>query len=193
MLHDVATIWTETYEVLRVANAMREQLTPVLEQLVRHDPGFRARYRRSMLISIVDSAMRIAHADMANIQLFDPASGRLRIEAQRGFHEPFLEFFNAVSEGHAACGTALKCRTQVVVEDVAANPIFQSTPSLEVVLDAGVRAVQSTPLIGRSGAVLGILSTHWRTPGPLRSPQLRMLHSFSCHASSWIEQRMLLL
>jgi GAF domain len=99
---------------------------------------------------------------MANIQLFDPASAALRIEAQRGFSQPFLEFFDCVHDGHAVCITAFKTRAQIIVEDVAESRTFLGTPALEVVLDAGVRAVVSTPTVGSTGSILGILSTHRR-------------------------------
>jgi len=36
---------------------------------------------------------------------------------------------------------------RVVVEDVTTSPVFAGTAALDVVLAAGVRAVQSTPLL----------------------------------------------
>jgi hypothetical protein len=68
---------------------------------------------------VIDAAIAVMHADMANIQLFDPDSGGLKIVAQHGFQKPFLEFFNHVHAGEAACGTALKIGKRVIVEDVA--------------------------------------------------------------------------
>ena len=62
----------------------------------------------ALLLEIVDAAIAVTGADMGNIQLLDHASGRLRIVASRGFDRPFLEFFDTVQEGHAACGMA--CR-----------------------------------------------------------------------------------
>ncbi len=47
-----------------------------------------------------------------------------------------------------------------IVYDVADSPLFPPGPTLEVMLDALVRSVQSTPLVGASGRVLGIVSTH---------------------------------
>lgn len=98
---------------------MREYLTPILERMAQNDPNFIRRYRQSMLSAVVDAAIRITGADMGNIQLFDLASAALRIEAQRGFSQPFLEFFDCVHDGHAVCGTAFKTRAQIIVEDVA--------------------------------------------------------------------------
>jgi GAF domain-containing protein len=46
---------------------------------------------------------------------------------------------------------------------VSTSPVFAGMPALEVLLSAGVRAVQTTPLVGRSGRLVGMLSTHYRT------------------------------
>jgi PAS domain-containing protein len=61
---------------------------------------------------------------------------------------------------------------RVIVEDVTLSPIFAGTPALAVPLAAGVRAVQSTPLVSRSGRPLGMFSTHYRVP---RRPDERAL------------------
>jgi hypothetical protein len=80
-------------------------------------------------------------------------SGRpsLRIEAYRGFERPILEYFDRVRHREAACGTALESRRSVVVEDVTDSVVFQKdVATLEAMLDARVRSVQSIPLIGES-------------------------------------------
>jgi GAF domain-containing protein len=53
---------------------------------------------------------------------------------------------------------------RVIVEDITQSDLFVGTPALDIQLAAGVRAVQSTPLIGRSGSVLGLVSTHFKAP-----------------------------
>ena len=40
---------------------------------------------------------------------------------------------------------------RVIVEDVTTSPIFAGIPALKVMLSAGCRAVQSTPLLTRAG------------------------------------------
>lgn len=105
-------------------------------------------------------------------------TGQLVIYLQRGFREPFLNFFNSVHVGQAACGTALKSCVRVLVPDIVNSPIFSKTDVLETMLDAGVRVVQSTPMVGRSGRILGMLSTHSRTtnyPGKKDLPLLDYL------------------
>jgi YesN/AraC family two-component response regulator len=73
----------------------------------------------SLLHDVLDAAIEITQADMGNIQLL--RDGELKIVAQRGFHAPFLEYFESVREGSAACGMAMKRARRVVVEDVASD------------------------------------------------------------------------
>jgi hypothetical protein len=128
-----------------------------------------------VLGEIVDAAIALTHANMGNIQLFDAQSGSLRIAAYRGFDQPFLDFWNAVAEGQGACGTAMRNAQRVIAEDVAQSPIFVGTPALKVQLDAGVRAVQSTPLFGHLGDFIGMLSTHWHVPHRPEQGDLHLL------------------
>jgi PAS domain S-box-containing protein len=142
----------------------------------------------ALLLEILDTAIANTVADMGNIQLMDPVSGSLNIVASRGFKAPFLEFFNAVHEGRAACGTALQTTTRVVIEDVTTSPVFVGTRALEVLLAAGVRAVQSTPLVSRSGRIVGMLSTHSRRPHRPGSRDLRVIDLLARQAADWIER-----
>jgi PAS domain S-box-containing protein len=138
----------------------------------------------ALLLGIVDAAIAVTGADMGNIQLLDRESGALKIAAHRGFGAQFLEFFNAVHDGLAACGTALRSGKRVIIEDVAASSVFAGTPALEVMLAAGARAVQCTPLVSRSGCLVGMLSTHYRTP---RRPTDRDLQIFDLLARQAVD------
>jgi len=51
---------------------------------------------QSSLEEVLDAAIALLDADMGNVQLFDPQTRRLRIVAQRGFREDFLEHFRGV-------------------------------------------------------------------------------------------------
>jgi|SRR5215469_1553524 len=117
-----------------------------------------------MLTRILDGAISLTCADMGNIQLFDPDSQLLKIVVQRGFDRPFLNFFANVHPGESACGAALKRMHAVAVNDVTCSPIFANSPSLEILLEAKVRRVQSVPLVGHNGAILGVISTHFCQP-----------------------------
>jgi len=141
-----------------------------------------------LLTEIVDAAIAITGADFGNIQLIDPKSGDLRIAAQRGFPQWWLEFWNSVSKGRGSCGTALQRGERVMVEDVEKSPIFVDTPALDIQRKAGVRAVQSTPLISRSGEPLGMFSTHYRTPHRPDDRALQLLDLLARQAADMIER-----
>jgi signal transduction protein with GAF and PtsI domain len=113
---------------------------------------------------VLDAAILVGGADCANVQLVHRRLRGLELTAQRGFQRPFLEFFRFVNDAHSACGMALKQRCPIMVDDVCNSPIFANTPQLELLLDAGVRAVKSVPLVGGTGRTLGMLSVHYRQP-----------------------------
>jgi PAS domain S-box-containing protein len=142
----------------------------------------------SLLLEIIDAAIALTAADMGNIQLFDRDAKVLKIVANRGFEKPFLEYFNVVQHSQAACGTALQMGKRVVIDDITTSPVFAGSPALDILLAAGVRAVESTPLVGRSGRVVGMLSTHYRTPRRLADRDLHVLDMLARQAADWIER-----
>jgi len=127
------------------------------------------------LAKILEAAIENTRANMGNLQLVSGSSSLLTASAQRGFDKQVLDFFNSVSHGQAACGTTLREVRRIVVRDVTKSRLFLRTPSLEILLDARVRAVQSTPLVARSGRVVGILSTHYRTCRVLSKDNRRVI------------------
>lgn len=110
----------------------------------------------------IDTAVRMDRADTANVQLFDPRTRELRIIAQQGFRRNFLDFFEVVDDEESACGTALNSGRSVWVPDTTRSAIFTGTPALEVMLDAGSRAVASLPVLAPTGRLLAMMSTHYR-------------------------------
>ncbi|HXY34939.1 MAG TPA: PAS domain S-box protein, partial [Planctomycetaceae bacterium] len=142
----------------------------------------------ALLKAIVHAAIEMTSADMGNIQLFNRDSSVLRIVASQGFEPPFLEYFNSVHEGQAACGTAIKTGERVVVEDVTASPLFAGTRELDVLLSAGVRGVQTTPLVGRSGRLVGMLSTHYRVPRRPAEQDIQVLDLLARQGADYMER-----
>jgi chemotaxis methyl-accepting protein methylase/signal transduction histidine kinase len=142
-----------------------------------------------LLDNIIHTALEVTGADMGNIQVRDE-TGSLRVVAQSGFKPPFLDFFRRVrAETDSACGTALASRQRVFVRDVEQSPVFRDSPSRSVLVEAGVRAVQSTPLVGRMGEVIGMLSTHYRTSVPFGETDERWLDLLARQATQVIERK----
>src|SRR5438045_693071 len=70
-----------------------------------------------LLEEILDATLKMIGADFGDVQLYDPKSGALKIVAQQGFQQEFLDYFDALSAATAPCGLALQRRERVVVED----------------------------------------------------------------------------
>ncbi|HZS57657.1 MAG TPA: ATP-binding protein [Gemmatimonadaceae bacterium] len=142
------------------------------------------------LRDILDAAITITGADKGNIQLLDPESRALTIAVQRGFDTPFLTFFARVDEAEpSTCGSALADAARTIVEDVTASEIFAGQPALDVLLSAGVRAVQSTPLLSSTGTVLGMISTHFATVHRSTDRELHLIDLLARQAADYLERK----
>jgi signal transduction histidine kinase len=101
----------------------------------------------------------------------------LKLKVSSGFDQTFLQEVELVPPGGGACGTCYQRRERVVVEDVEVDPIFDSYRA--AARAAGFRACHSTPLIARSGTIIGVLSVHF--PQPHR-PSERETHLMDLYA-----------
>ena len=103
-----------------------------------------------VLDEILDQAMKMNRSKFANIQIVNRERNTLEIVNQRGFKREFLEHFSVVSaDDGSACGRAMRSKNTVFISDVKTEESF--APHLQVALNAGFRAVQSTPLISNRG------------------------------------------
>jgi hypothetical protein len=112
---------------------------------------------------MLDAAVRLTGSDFASLQLLDPEREELRLIAHRGFPADAAAFWDRVRvESGTTCGKALERHRRVVVADVEQADFIRGTIDLRVFLDAGIRAVQTTPLVSRDQQLIGMMSTHWR-------------------------------
>ncbi len=115
------------------------------------------------LEEILDATIALQRADFGNIQLRDADTGVLEIVAQRGFFKTFLDHFARVdSSDESACGRALRKGERIIIEDVEQGG--GHVPHRGIAAAEGYRAVQATPIRGRDGHAIGMLSTHFREP-----------------------------
>ncbi len=130
---------------------------------------------QAIFADIIRAGMSVTGAEMGTLQLLD-ASGVLRIVASHGFERPFLDFFALVhSDGSSACGQALWQGQRIIVPDLASSQIFVGKRSGRIMSEAGVRSVQSTPIVGRNGRLVGMISTHRPVVWQLDHSQLAAL------------------
>ena len=127
-------------------------------------------------------------ADRGTMQLLDDTRGALRIMAQRGFTQDFLDGFRDVSaQDDSTCGRALRLGERIVVEDIETDAPF--APMRPMIRAAGYRAVQSTPLIGRDGMPLGVISTHFKAVHRPSDQELHRLDLYARQAADFIERK----
>jgi len=138
---------------------------------------------RMMVDWALDAVVEGTGADMGNIQLCRPEG--LVIVAQRGFGTPFLEFWASVRQ-EGSCGAARRARERVVVADVRSDPVFADGAARDVMEEARVRAVQSTPLMGRSGELLGVLSTHFEKPRQPTEMEFEVIDRIAERTAFWL-------
>jgi len=117
---------------------------------------------------LVDDAVAVMRSDYASVQMLLPERGRggeLRLLAFRGFNPEAARFWEWVrADSKSTCGIALRNTRRVVAPDIAACDFMADSEDQQVYLQTGIRACQTTPLIARAGNVVGMISTHWRTP-----------------------------
>ena len=138
-----------------------------------------------LLQDVMDAAVAIVDAQFGTLQLLEGDS--LRIVAHHNHRQAFLDFFAAAENTASVCGEATRRGERVVVAEVESDPLFVGTPSLEVMRRAGVRAVQSTPLMTRGGDLLGILTTQWAAPHSPDEHDLWRIDLLARQASDLIE------
>jgi PAS domain S-box-containing protein len=142
---------------------------------------------RGALDEVLDAAIALLDADYGNIQLYNPHKEGLEIMVQRGFPQAFLDTFRLVSiEDNSACGRALRSGQRIIIEDVLTDEEYINFR--DIAAAAGYRAVQSTPLVAPGGEVLGMLSTHFRSPHRPSEHQLRLLDLYARQAIELVDR-----
>jgi PAS domain S-box-containing protein len=140
------------------------------------------------LDEMLAASIALMGADMGNIQLLDTDRQVLRLSAHRGLTQDFLEHFREVSaDDPSACGRSLRLGTGVVIEDIETDPLYE--PLRPLARSTGYRAVHTTPLVARDGAVVGMISTHFRTPHRPDEQDVRRLELYARVATDFIERQ----
>jgi PAS domain S-box-containing protein len=139
--------------------------------------------------SIIDAAIELMSSDAASMQLLEVDKGELRLLAWKGFHSESAAFWDLVSiDSSSTCGVALLSHKRVIVPDVEQEPFLAGSEDLDAYRLSQIRAVQTTPLISRTGRLLGMISTHWHQPKALVEAELGMLDALARQAADLIER-----
>ncbi|MEV5845361.1 GAF domain-containing protein [Streptomyces sp. NPDC051985] len=142
----------------------------------------------TVLPRITGTAMALTGAEFGNIQVTDPRDGSLVLVTQSGFHDGFLDHFAVVRDTDSVCGQASQQHAQAAVADVREDRTL--TRHQDVFRAAGVRAVLSTPLVDRTGRIVGMVSTHASQPGLPPERDLRIVELYARLAGEMVADRL---
>jgi PAS domain S-box-containing protein len=107
---------------------------------------------------------------LASILLMDPNGKQLRHGGAPNLPKAYTEAIDGAFIGPAvgSCGTAAHRREQVIVSDIATDPLWADFRDLA--LTHSLRACWSTPIFSSEGKVIGTFAMYYREP---RSPSPR--------------------
>jgi len=138
---------------------------------------------------VLDAAIALMSADMGSMQKYDPDQDQLRLLASRGFGPEFVALWERVNRSSVtSCGIALSAGRRVIVPDIECSDVMAGSADLNASRRAGIRAMHSTPLVSRSGRLLGMISTHWQTPHHPAEHEIRAIDVLARQAADLIER-----
>ena len=141
-----------------------------------------------LIEEILAEAISIMNADGGTLQLLDEATQELTFAATKGLDQGLTAHFERVSAtSQSSCGRALASGVRAWV-DFDAPENEDPDGSLRRHAAYGFRSAQSTPLVSRSGRVLGMISTHWREHRTGNDRDAHFLDLLSRQAADLIER-----
>lgn len=149
----------------------------------------------SLYDKIVDAAVSITRSQFGTMQLLcteghvSGHGGELQLLCSRGLPAEAVEFWQWVSPAaHSSCTQALKLGARAIIPDYEEWGEIAGTEDLFAFRRAGIRSAQTTPLLSRTGKLLGMISTHWRDPHHPSERDLSMLDILARQAADLIER-----
>lgn len=142
----------------------------------------------ALYTQLLEAARELMQADAASIQLFESDQAALRLLASNNFHpDSALHWGWVRADSGSACGTALARGERIVIGDVENGGVVDSG-ELSAYRNSGLRSLQATPLLSRSGKPLGMISTHWRRPHVPLDDELHLFDVLVRQAADLIER-----
>ncbi|MCE3285722.1 MAG: hypothetical protein K0R70_1978 [Steroidobacteraceae bacterium] len=137
----------------------------------------------TVLDAIADEVEALVPGTQASVLVVDSTGTTLRHGAAPSLPHEFVREVDGWPIGPASgiCGTAAFRRAQVIIEDIASDPLCSDVRALA--LRYGLRSAWSTPICDGQGGVLGTFAFYHRepwTPGPYEQSVVAM----ATHASA---------
>jgi signal transduction histidine kinase len=144
---------------------------------------------------IVDAAVSITGSQFGTMQKLCPLDhasghgGHLQLLCSRGLPAEAVGFWQWVSpSAYSSCTMALKLGERAIIPDFEQWADISGTEDLQAFRRTGIRSAQTTPLLSRSGDLLGMISTHWSQPHQPSERDLRLLDILARQAADLLER-----
>jgi PAS domain S-box-containing protein len=193
LLTELDTLRQEKQQLMRDSEARLEH--DLAESRLLHDISnelISEQHIGALYLKIIDAAVRLLDASGGSLQILvsgRDGSSELRLLGERGFDPEAVAFWRRVRAGSTtACGAALASGQRVIVPDTACWAVLEGSDDLAVFERNRMRALQTTPLYSRSGAMVGALSTYWQEPHQPQEHELQLLDILARQAADLIER-----
>jgi len=159
-------------------------LQSISSQLIQED-NVQAIYEQ-----LLNAATAIMHSEMATMQMLLPEKNELLLLAFKGFDPEVIKYWKWVKKGNqSSCGTALENGIRIIIPDIETSEYIKSEEIRAAHRLAGIRTAHSTPLITRSGILIGMISTHWKSVHEPTERELDLLDVLARQAADLLERK----
>src|SRR4029453_5943619 len=145
----------------------------------------------SLYEQLLTAAMPFLGAACGSLQMLDEERQELRLLAWKGFHPKAAAYWQTVAFGAGTVSAgAFRSGERLIVPGVRTRDLLVGSDSHQYYELSGIVAVQSTPLISRSGRLVGLIATHWREPHEPNERELRLLYVLARQAADVLERKL---
>jgi hypothetical protein len=186
-----ARYWGDAEPLVRAGSVDRvldlAELAEALRVCVRGLDLLRCAEIQIALSPVLEHLLRELRTPMGKIQALRKANGTLRIVVQRGLPLGILEHFAHSCPGDgSASGQALQAGARVVIADVLAEPSY--SPHRDAALQAGFRAVQSTPIRVDKKGIVGAICTQFAAAHAISEQEAASVDAAAQRAGALLEE-----
>ena len=126
---------------------------------------------------------------LTSVLLYNKETNQLFEGSAPSLPDRYNKAINGLSAGPVAgsCGTAIFRRKQVIVEDIATDPLWKDYKSLALV--EGLRSCWSTPIFNDNNELLGTFAIYYTEPRKPTDHDLTLIEEIVDATTSAIEAR----
>lgn len=141
---------------------------------------------------IIDAAARILrapYASMRSLRIQSDGCKSLHLLGYRGLTEEAAMLWQRVELGSATpYASALAQGQRIVIQDIEQCDFMSGSDDIAMYRKLGIRALQTTPLTSRAGAIVGTISTFWNEAHEPSEHELQTFDILARQAADLIER-----